>query len=119
MNIDFGQRECEFCKRYTLTVRRRCDHGVHLLLTLATGGLWLGVWALAWAFGPGPRCTGCGAEKPLMRTWFVLGPALALSAFVLLIVLRVATSPQYRQRILESPTELLRPFQQVKIERPK
>lgn len=118
MGIDFGQRRCEFCNRYTLTVRRTCNHAAHLLLTLSTAGLWFPVWVILWAFGPGPRCTGCGAETKLARSWVVMAPAFLLAAFLLLVGLRLATSPQYRQKVWGSPTELLRPFQQVQIEKP-
>ncbi len=55
---------CYACGRQTVMVKRRVNHLLHLLLSLATLGLWLVVWA-ALGFRNSerpPYCERCGTE---------------------------------------------------------
>lgn len=62
--------ECKRCGRGTLHVVGRIDHLLHLVLTLATGGLWLLVWvALGAGAGEPPACTECGKMRGVLGLW--------------------------------------------------
>lgn len=55
----------QFCpeeKRLVLGEKQTPNHMLHLLLSVVTGGAWLGVWLLIAMFGGGRyRCPSCGA----------------------------------------------------------
>ncbi len=57
-----SRRYCEECGRYVLAARQPMNLVLHLLLTLLTWGLWLGVWMLIAVFRRAPwRCQRCGS----------------------------------------------------------
>ncbi len=60
---------CPHCRQESVFVRARVSNTRHLLLTLATGGLWGVVWAgLLLGKGMRPwRCGMCGWHKPEFR----------------------------------------------------
>jgi hypothetical protein len=53
---------CEQCQKTTLHLEKRTNHVLHLLLSLATLGAWIIVWALVAAGTSNPQCTVCGAR---------------------------------------------------------
>ena len=50
---------CKRCGTYVSAVRPRTSRAKHILLTLATGGLWAVVWSVESLRYPGWRCGGC------------------------------------------------------------
>ena len=74
------QRFCPTCKRNVLAQKvvpmTSCNHILHLILSIITGGIWINVWLLcAWGSG-GPmlednyRCIRCGHAFPWHTEWF-------------------------------------------------
>ena len=70
-----AQRFCHHCKRKTLHVRDKQDHGclLHIVVTILTLGLWLpfamlmfGVSSLGSTFGP-LRCQTCGVRYDSLK----------------------------------------------------
>ena len=59
---------CRICCKHTLHIydEHSCNHILHLLLTLVTGGLWLLIWILAIlsSYNTKPVCTICGGVMP-------------------------------------------------------
>ena len=52
---------CRRCRRPTVHLQPSTSHVLHLLLSILTVGLWLGVWALAGLANASQRtCTACG-----------------------------------------------------------
>jgi hypothetical protein len=65
-NAGVLQAFCPKCRHAHIFVRTPINHGMHLLLSLATLGLWLVSWAaicIASRFRPW-RCERCGWHKP-------------------------------------------------------
>lgn len=64
MGVEYGQRFCTYCNDYVLSVRNTPNHILHLLLAIATGGLWIIIWIFMsksqW------RCTACGSSSTKM-----------------------------------------------------
>jgi hypothetical protein len=81
-----SMRHCPICGRPTLHIydRHSCNHVLHYILTLFTGGLWIFIWLFAmFPKYTEPVCTICGGVK---RD----GDALSIAAFVILIPILIA-----------------------------
>jgi len=63
MWLRIAQRQCNRCDRLVLGLRERPNHLLHLLLSLATAGVWLIVWAIiGFSYADEPwHCPYCGS----------------------------------------------------------
>lgn len=71
-----SQAYCSTCRQVRSVQRDSARHLLHLLLTLATAGLWVVIWFLA-SYATGPwRCSACGAPVEIKSTWPYTGMTL-------------------------------------------
>lgn len=63
MGVDQSCQFCWVCNRPTLHARPQPNHILHLLLSLATGGIWLIVWVAICFQYRGWRCQTCGFQE--------------------------------------------------------
>ena len=60
--MDQKSKFCSQCQKSTLWARAGTNHVLHMLLSLATCGLWLPIWILASVRIGGWRCQSCGHD---------------------------------------------------------
>ena len=53
---------CPMCQAVTPHEVRKTNHGLHLVLTLMTFGLWLSIWLIAIVLGNPKQCQQCVAR---------------------------------------------------------
>ena len=58
---------CEHCKKQ-IAAKKCCNHVLHGILTLCTGGVWLIIWILAALADDNYRCIECGKKVKLGST---------------------------------------------------
>jgi hypothetical protein len=92
---------CRICDKQTIHIydEHRCNHILHLLLTICTGGLWLIIWIFAacGSYTTKPKCTICGGLKPGEKPPFMTPLnyfQLAVVVFVLGLVFHFAYTPK-------------------------
>ncbi|MBR1944956.1 MAG: zinc ribbon domain-containing protein [Alphaproteobacteria bacterium] len=77
--MSIGSAYCDHCKKQVLAKKKGCNHIIHAILSILTGGIWLIIWllcAITWddwycsqcgehvklgSKGPEYRCPKCGA----------------------------------------------------------
>ncbi len=55
-----GTAYCEHCKKQVIAKKKECNHVLHAILSLITGGIWLIVWLLCAITCDDYYCTECG-----------------------------------------------------------
>ena len=60
--MHIGTGYCPNCGKQVMLRQDDCNHILHLILTLLTGGFWLIVWVCVGSFGRKWRCSQCGSE---------------------------------------------------------
>lgn len=63
-----ASRYCAHCDRKVLAQRDGPNHGLHLVMTLCTCGMWLLVWLLMCVMPRPWRCSQCGSKT--YRSWW-------------------------------------------------
>jgi hypothetical protein len=69
MNTESMEAYCAQCRQPRVFAEVKINHRLHLILSLATGGLWLAIWMAAglWSELRPWRCRQCGWHKPESR----------------------------------------------------
>lgn len=62
MSLQHSSRFCRECQKRVLAQRPGTNHGLHLVLTIVTGGAWLLIWILVAVKIGGWRCAFCGSR---------------------------------------------------------
>lgn len=62
MSQKTDSRYCPHCQKQTLALASAPNHVLHLILTLATVGLWAFVWIALALVGSPYRCSKCGVR---------------------------------------------------------
>ena len=61
--LELVEVKCFTCGEKTTHMRDDCNHILHVLLTVCTGGLWVVVWIYKAMKADELRCTECGSRK--------------------------------------------------------
>ena len=60
-----GTAYCEYCKKQVVARKKGCNHVLHAVLSLLTGGFWLIIWLLCVISCDDWYCTQCGRKVRL------------------------------------------------------